>query len=362
MNLEIKPVVHLRELKQFVKFPFDLYQGNEYWAPPLISGQLETLRQDRNPAFAYCRAAYWIASRDGKIVGRIAAMVNDKFNSVWSESLARFGWFDFVDDIQVSSLLLATAEKWAQEQGMSGINGPMGFTNFDASGMLVEGFKELSTFGAAYNHSYYASHLEHHGYGKAADWVEYQIAVPGEIPDKVERIAEIVEKRFKLELKQFKHKKQLLPFAHDIFSMINVAYKDIYGFVELSERQVEYYIHSYLNFIKPELTPLIFDEHGKLVAFGITMPSLSVAAQKAQGRLLPLGIYHFLKAMRSYRQIDFLLTAVHPDFQNKGVNAMLMLAMHKFFIEKGVESVETNWEHEDNLKIQAQWRFYQTRL
>ena len=322
---------------------------------------MNTLNPAKNPAFDDCQAQFWLALRDDKVVGRIAAIVNKKFVEQWGEKTGRFAWIDFVDDPEVVQALLHTAERWVVEQGMSGIIGPMGFTNFDTSGTLVQGFDELSTFGATYNYPYYASHFERNGYTKASDWVEYQIPIPEEVPEKVERIARIVAKRSDLKLFFVDSAKDLLPYAHQVFDIMNETYTEIYGYVTLSEKQIDKYINDYFSFVNPAFIPLVVNNNGDVVAFAITIPSLAHAMQRAHGRLFPFGFWHLYRAMKKPQIIDFMLTAVRPEYQNKGVNAMIMCELHKVFLQKKIKYVETNWENEANTKIQAQWRYYERR-
>ncbi|MBN1559647.1 GNAT family N-acetyltransferase [candidate division KSB1 bacterium] len=361
MSIRLEAVTTAKQLNSFVLFPFRLYKANPYWVPPFKQGLLDTLSAEKNPAFAHCRARYWLAYKGETIVGRIAGIVNENYIDQWGERLGRFGWIDFIDDAEVAGALLDTVELWLRESGMSGIIGPMGFTNFDTSGTLVDGFTELSTFGATFNYPYYAPTIEAQGYVKISDWVEYQMPVAPEIPAKVERLAQIIARRFNLHLFFADKAQDLLPYAHQVFEIMNETYTDIYGFVPLSDAQIEKYTHDYFGFIRPEYVPLIVNESGDVVAFAITIPSLAKAMQRAHGRLLPFGFWHIYKAMRRPRCIDFMLTAVRPEYQNKGVNAMLMYELHKVFLSKDIQYVETNWENEDNTKIQAQWRFYERR-
>lgn len=361
MKIEIEEVKNRSQLKEFIKFPFQLYKGNKYWVPPLINDEIKTLSKDKNPAFDFCEASYWLAYKENKVVGRIAGIINHKYNEKFNVKYARFGWLDFIDDAEVVNHLFNVFENWAKDKKMTNAHGPLGFTDMDGEGLLIEGFDELSTFGSIYNYSYYQNHVERNGYVKHADWIEYNVTLDKTIPEKVARIAEIVEKREKLKFLRVKKSKELLPYAKDIFYLINDAYKNLYGFVELTDKQIDMYVKSYFGFIKPEFVPVILDEQNKVAAFGITMPSLSIAMQKAKGKLLPFGFIHILKAMKDNPNVDLYLTAVRPDLQNKGVNAMLINEMNKVFIKNNVTNVETNRELEDNSKIQAQWRYYNAR-
>lgn len=361
MEIQIKEVSSAKDLKKFVNFQYSLYKENKFWVPPLISDELKTLRKDKNPAFDFCDAKYWLAYKDNKIVGRIAGIINKKYNEKFGQNIARFGWLDFIDDENVSAALFKTAEKWAKDKGMNYMHGPLGFTDMDGEGTLVEGFEELSTLGAIYNYPYYPSHIEKLNYIKDTDWVEFEVTMHGEIPEKIKRIAEIALKRNKLKVLQVKKAKEMLPYAREIFYVLNDAYKDLYGFVELSDKQIDMYVKQYFGFIIPEYVPVVLDENNKVAAFGIMMPSLSKALQKNKGKLFPFGFIHILKALKNNKNVDLYLTAVRPDMQDKGVNAIIIHETNKVFIKNKINKVETNRELEENSKVQAQWRFFQNR-
>jgi len=362
LGILIKEVSNLRELKKFISFQYELYRENKYWVPPLRSDENNSLRKDKNPAFDFCEAAYWLAYKDGEIVGRIAGIINKKYNEVWKKQTARFGWFDFIDDHDVSSALLTTVEIWAANKGMKLMNGPLGFTDMDAEGTLVMGFEEVSTFGALYNYPYYPEHIEKCGYLKDADWVEYEVDIHKEVPEKVARIADIALKRNNLKILKVKKAKEFLPYSQQIFEVLNSAYSKLFGFVELSQKQIDLYIKQYFSFILPEYVPVILDSENNVIAFGITMPSLSHAFQKNKGRLFPFGFLYVLKAMKNNKKADLYLTAVKPEYQERGINAILINEINKLYIKNGVEKVETNRELEENEKIQAQWKFFDRRL
>ncbi len=362
MTIIVKEVKSRNELKKFIRFPFEIYKENSCWVPPMIFDEMKTLSPQKNPAFDFCDATYWLAYKDGKIVGRIAGIINHKFNQKFAKKTARFGWLDFVDNAEVSAALFKTVEKWALDKGMESIHGPLGFTDFDGEGMLIEGFNELSTFGSIYNHAYYKEHIEKLNYEKDVDWVEYEVTFNPSMPEKVSRIADVVAERENLKVLKVKKAKEMLPYAKEIFYLINAAYKDLYGFVELSDKQIDMYVKAYFGFIKPDYVPIVLDKNNKVVAFGITMPSLSKAMQRSNGKLFPFGFLHILKAMKNNPNVDLYLTAVDPEFQNKGINAMLINQMHKVFVKHNIKKVETNRELEGNSKIQAQWRFFDSRL
>jgi len=361
MKITLEEVQSKRDLKKFISFPLELYAGSPYWVPPLQFDEMNTLRKDRNPAFDCCSATYWLAYENGNIVGRIAGIINQKYNELWGKRCARFGWIDFVDDEEVSGELLRQVETWAREKGMDELHGPLGFTDMDREGMLVEGFEELGTLATIYNFPYYPVHLERLGYRKDADWVEYEMIPSQTIPEKVQRLAVLVAERYHLTTFRPKKAKEILPYAKEIFDLINKAYAGLYGFVPLSERQVDSYVKQYFGFIRPEYVPIVLDQYGRVAAFGITMPSMSRALQRTRGRLLPFGFITLYRAMNHNDRVDLYLTAVRPDMQDKGVNAILMYEMNVLYARRKIMRVESNPELEANTKVRAQWRFYEGR-
>lgn len=361
MDIIIKEVLNNQDLKKFINFPFRLYKGNKYWVPPLKYDEKNTLLKEKNPAFEYCDAKYWLAHKNGEVVGRIAGIYNKKYVELWGNKYIRFGWLDFIDDINVSQGLLNAVENWAAENNLEAVHGPLGFTDMDYEGMLVEGFDELSTIATMYNFPYYPVHMEKHGYQKDVDWLEYEVLVPEEFPEKVARIASIVERKYKLRLLKVKKAKELMPYTKEVFEIINDAYQELYGVVPLTEKQIDKYIKQYFGFIKPEFVPVVLDSDGKIAAFGITMPSLSKAFQKSGGKLFPFGFLHILRALKKNDTVDFYLTAVRPDMQSKGVNSILIHEMYKVYKKYNIVKAETNLELETNKRIQDQWKFFENR-
>lgn len=346
------------ELLDFIKFPFKLYEGNPCWVPPIIYDEVVTLR--KNPAFEHCDKCYWVAKKAGKIVGRIAGIVNRAENEKTGKTYARFGWLDFVDDQDVSHALIKTVEDWARQKGMTQIHGPLGFTDMDKEGMLIEGFDELGTFATLYNYPYYLDHLEAAGYQKSTDWVEYEIEVPKHIPERMSEFAAKVAERFGVRHLEAT-RSELKPYAPQIFKLLNSAYSHLYGFVELTEKQIKFYTDQYFTFIKPDFVSLILDKEGQVIAFGLTMPSLSKAVQKAKGRLLPFGFIHILGALRKNDRADFYLIAIDKEYQRKGVHIMIFEKILKNYQRFGIQKVETNPELETNTQVQAIWKDYNPR-
>lgn len=362
MSISLKEVTTDKDLKRFVDFQYKLYKNDKYWVPPLKKEELFSLRRDKNPAFDFCETKYWLAYKNEELVGRIAGIINHKFNDKFNKKIMRFGWIDFIDDEEVCTSLLTAVENWAKEKGMHEVHGPLGFTDMDGEGTLIEGFEEVSTLGAIYNYPYYPILIERNGYTKDIDWIEYQVKMTSDpVPEKISRISDIALKRNKLRVLRVNKPKELLPFAREMFYLINSSYKDLYGFVELSDNQIDMYVKQYFGFIKPEYLPIVLNEKNEMVAFGITMPSLSKAFQKAEGKLFPFGFIHILKAMKNNPGLDLYLTAVRPDMQDKGVNAILMNEINKLIIKNNIRLVETNRELESNSKVQAQWKFFEHR-
>ena len=361
MSLILKEVTSRSDIKNFIDYQYSLYADNKYFIPPLRTDELKTLDKNTNPAFDFCKSKYWMVYSNDRPVGRIAGIINSRFNEKFNKKEARFGWIDFEDDPEVASLLLKTAENWAVEEGMESIHGPLGFTDIDGEGMLIEGYDEESTLGSIYNFQYYRDHIEKLGYTKDTDWIEFRVNIVSSTPEKIERIAQIALQRNKLHVPVFKKAKELLPYARDIFYLINETYKDLYGFVELTDRQIDSYVKQYFSFIRPEYLPIVLDENNKLAAFGITMPSLNKALKKINGKLFPFGFLHILREMKKSNSLDLYLTAVRTDLQNKGVNALLIDQINKVCIKNGIKYVETNRELETNEKVQAQWKLYNAR-
>lgn len=361
MDYLIKEIHTRKELKQFVDFPHHLYAGNPFWVPAMRKGELDTLDRAKNPAFSYCKARYWLAMCAGKVVGRIAGIINQRHHTVWEQPYMRFGWFDVIDDPAIASALLKKVEDWAKEEKLSAVHGPLGFTNLDHNGILVEGFEELATMAAGYNHPYYMDHVAAAGYAKDVDYVEFLMPMIDNMHDKIVKLAEVVQKRYGLHFLEAKNKRELLPYARELFGLIGAEYQHLYGVVPLTDAQVDATIRQYFDFIAPKFVPVILDGEGKMVAFGITLPSLSRALQMAKGRLFPFGFVHLLRAMRVNDRADLLLVAITKEYQGKGVNAVLINRMFEVFRGMGIRYVESNPELESNIAVQAQWKHFERR-
>lgn len=361
MTIEVKEVKNRRDLRKFILFPKKLYQKNPLWVPTLEADEWNTLDVKKNAAFEYSEARYWLAFKDGKIAGRIAAILSEGHRGHWNQSYMRFGWIEFIDDAEVVSALMTAVETWARQKGCTAVHGPMGFSDMDHAGMLVEGFNELPTMINIYNFPYYPKQLERLGYVKDTDWVEYELVVPKELDPKILKLSEILLKRNNLHMLNARSKKEILPYAHRIFNLLNEAYSNLYGFVPLNEKQIEDYTKQYFGFIKPEFVPVVLNDKDEVVAFGITMPSLSRALQKAGGKLFPFGFIHVLNALRKNDRADLYLVAVKPELQGLGLNSLLINQVFNAFRNAGIEKAESNPELENNSQVQAQWKHFEHR-
>ncbi len=361
--IEIKKVENKKDLKTFIDFHYDLYEGNEYDVPNLFSDEMNTLSKDKNAAFEFCEAEYYLAYKDGKLAGRVAAIINHKANNKWGKKSVRFGWIDFIDDREVSKALLDAVEKYGREKGMEDVVGPLGFTDMDPEGMLVWGFDQLGTMPTIYNYAYYPEHIEAlEGFEVDNKYVEFKIMVPDEVPEKYAKIAMMIEKRYNLHVRKLT-KKDIFQggMGQKIFDLINDTYKDLYGYSELSQKQIDQLIKSYLGFLDFNLITCIEDwtdgEH-KLIGVGITMPSLAHALRKChRGRLLPFGWFHVLRAIKQHKTniVDLLLIGILPEYRAKGANALLFADLIPWYQKYGIEWGETQVELETNAGVQGQW-------
>jgi GNAT superfamily N-acetyltransferase len=363
MTTIIHKVTNKAELKQFIRFNYEMYKENEYAVPDLYEDMIKTF-SEKNPAFEFCEADYFLAYQDGKIVGRIAAIINHRANDKWNKQAVRFGWIDFIDDEEVSRMLIDAVIEWGKERGMNTIEGPLGFTDMDAEGMLIEGFDQLSTMATIYNYPYYPQHMQKLGFDKAMDWIEMKIFVPDVIPDKYARIANIVKEKYHLHTRKLKNMREIRQtgIGYKIFDLINEAYAPLFGYSEMTQRQIDQYINEYLPILNLNMVTLVEDEQNSLIGVGITMASLSTALQKAKGKLFPFGWFYFLKSLYFKRppMLDLLLIAVKPEYQNKGVNALLFTDLIPIYKRYGFKWGESNPELEINSKVQAQWQYLKT--
>lgn len=361
-SIQIKRVETKKDLKRFIEFHYDLYKGNPYDVPNLYSDEVNTLSKDKNAAFDFCEAEYYLALKEGKIVGRVAAIINHKANEKWKKKDVRFGWIDFIDDIEVSRALFKAVEEYGRKKGMNDIVGPLGFTDMDPEGMLTWGFDKLGTMATIYNYEYYPQHMEKlGGWEKDNDYVEYYLVVPEKSPEKYTKIAEMVEKRYNLHVRKLT-KKDIFQggYGKKLFDLINLTYSDLYGFSELTDRQIDQYVKMYFPLADLDLVTVIEDgnKDNQLAGLGITIPSLSHALQKCRrGRLFPFGWWHLLRAIKFHKTdgVDLLLMGFLPEYRSKGANALLFADLIPRYVDYGFKWGETQVEMESNEGVQSQW-------
>lgn len=348
----------------FVKFPIELYKNCPYYVPSLILDELGTLDTKKNPAFKMCEMQMLLAYKEDKVVGRICAIINHKANEAWNSKNGRFGFFDFIDDVEVVDALFNEAESWLKSKGMDRIIGPMGFSGLDHEGLLVYGYDRVTTMATTYSFPYYKEHIERLGFKKEVDANEYIVQVPSEVPERHRRIADIVRNRYGLKVLKFKNLKQITPYVSKLFHVLNEAYKPLYGFTALSQEQIDYYVKMYVPILRWDLVTIVIEEKtDNVVAFGIGMPNLSRGLIKSRGKLFPLGWYHLLKDLKfSNPVIDLLLIGIAPEYQGKGVNAIVFADFIPSAYNEGFRIAETNPELEVNEKVNTLWDGFEAEL
>ena len=357
-DIKVKQVLNSSDLELFIKFPMELYKGNPYYVPPLINEEKSIWMKEENPALQYSEAAQFLAYKGENIVGRIAVMINHKEEKELGIRKVRFGWLDFINDIEVSKSLINTAIEYAKSKGISKIEGPMGFTNLDKAGMLTKGFDKLATMIGIYNFDYYPKHMEQLGLVKEKEWVEFEINFPDTLPDKVEKFSRLIAEKYELELVKFKAKKDILPLVDSMFKLLDDTYKNLSTYTPITEEQIKHYKEKYFKFIDKDYIVCIKDKSGSLISFAITMPSYSKALQKAKGKFFPFGWWHLLNAGKKNDRANFYLIGIHPQYQKRGVTAIIFKEIYETFKKKGVKFLETNPELEENASIQALWQDY----
>lgn len=358
MAIEIRTVSSKKDLSIFVRFANKLYKGNKYYVPSMPMDDLDTFNPKKNGAFDFCEAECYLAYKDGKVVGRVAAIINHKANETWGVKQVRFGWFDFIDDLEVSKALLDTVTAFGKARGMQSVAGPLGFTDFDPEGMLVEGFDRVSTMALIYNHPYYPEHMKKHGYVKETGWVEYRITLPEELSDRHRKLSQIVMERNKLRIVK-KTRKQIMKerYGQKLFELINKTYCVLYGYSLLSEKQIDQYVKTYLSLLDLKMVSFVENDKGELIAAGVSMPSLAEPLQKCNGELFPFGWFYLLKTIfwKKPDTLDLLLIGVLPEYQNKGVNSLVIADLFDNYRKMGFKYAETNANLETNIKVQQMW-------
>ena len=365
MAIQTRKVSTRKDLKTFVRFGNRMYKDNPYYVPCMPFDDMNTLDKEKNGAFDFCEAEYWLAYKDEVLVGRVAAIINHKANESWKVKQVRFGWIDFIDDLDVSKALLDRVIDFGRAHGMTQVVGPLGFTDFDPEGMLVEGFDRLSTMALIYNHPYYPEHMKKHGYYKETGWVEYRITLPDQLPERHVKLAELVKERNQLIVRKLT-KRQIRKenYGQKLFDLINQTYCVLYGYSLLSPKQIDQYVDMYLSIVDMKMLTFIENQQGELIAAGISIPSLSQALQKCRGELFPFGWWHLLKAMfwKKSDTLDLMLIGVRPDYQNKGVNSLLFVDLFQNYKKLGFKYAETNANLETNAKVQAMWTPFEKEL
>lgn len=362
--ISIKKVTSDDDFKDFVKFPNRLYKDSKYWVSPIINEELEMMNKEKNPVFNNAEAEFFIALKNNKIVGRIAAIINWIEIEEQKKSKVRFGWYDVIDDLEVSKKLIDEVIKFGKKRNLSFIEGPVGFSNMDKAGLLTHGFEELNTMITWYHNSYQKDHLEKIGMKKQAEWVEYKIQIfsEKEAPEKVKKFSNLIMKRYHLRPLNFKKTKEILPYIDEMFDLLNKTYNNLQTFVPIQKYQIDHYKDRYLRYIHPDFIKSVVDKNGKLIAFAITMPSFSRALKKMNGKLFPFGFLRILMAQKFNSRASLYLIGVHPDYQNKGVTAILFNDLQTMFNRRGIKEVETNPELIENKSIQAFWKNYKNEL
>lgn len=365
MSVTIKTVSSRKDFKTFARFANRLYKGNKYYVPSMPMDDLSTFSKEKNAAFEFSEAEFYLAYKDGEVAGRVAAIINHKANDAWKVKQVRFGWIDFIDDLEVSAALLDAVIEFGRKAGMTQIVGPLGFTDFDPEGMLVEGYDRLSTMALIYNHPYYPEHMKKHGYYKETGWLEYRITIPETVSERHKQIAEAVMERYGLTIKK-KTRRQIKKerYGQKLFKLINETYCVLYGYSLLSEKQIDQYVGLYLSLIDTEMLTFVENAEGELIAAGISIPSLSEALQKCNGEIFPFGWWHLLKAMflKKPDTLDLLLIGVRPDYQNKGINSIMILDLVARYNRLGFRYAETNAMLETNAKIHAMFEPFEKEV
>ena len=365
MAVEVRQIQTKRELKQFIQFANDLYADCPYYCPPLFFDEMNCFEAEKNPALEVCEYQLWMAYRDGEPVGRIAGIINRKANEKWSVKHVRFGWFDFIDDLEVSKALLDTVAAWGKERGMDGLNGPVGFTDFDHEGLLIDGYEYPAVMASLYNYPYYVRHIESYGLTKEADWVEIRVTPPAEVPERLARMAELIKERSHVRIDKVKNSRELVrKYGIEYMDVIDTAYQKLYNFQPMTVKQKNYYKDMYFPFLNFDFVTIVVNEKDEIVGVGLGMPDISDALRKCGGKLFPFGWYHLLKALKAKKMesFSFLLIAVRPDYQNRGINALFIVDQIPYINRYGIKRLETTNILETNTKNIANFTQFEHQI
>jgi hypothetical protein len=361
-KVTIKEAKTKTELTSYIKFPFSLYKNNKYWVAPIIVDELETFDKTKNPAFENADAYFYLAYKNNEIVGRITAIINWGEVNEQQKKKVRFGWFDVIDDLEVTKALLEKVYELGKKNDLEYVEGPMGFSNLDKVGILTEGFDVLGTMITWYNYPYYVDHFEKLGYITEKEFIESKFPFENVKLEYFDKAQELIKKRYQLKALNFKKTKDVMPYVDKMFDLFNESYAKLSSFVAVSNVQKEYFKKKYINFINPEYIKYVEDKNGNLVAFAIVMPSFSKALQKANGKLFPFGFLHLLNARKNSKEVLFYLIGVHPDYQNKGVHAIIFKEYHTTFTERGIQDCIRTPELANNLAIQLLWKNFDPKV
>ncbi|MGD9887606.1 MAG: hypothetical protein AB7T03_06605 [Bacilli bacterium] len=359
--ITIKEITKRSDIIKFIEFPIKMYKHNPYYIPCFVQDEMILLNPKKNPAYAYCETRLFLAYENKKIVGRICAMINKAYNEKKGLKQMRFNRFDVIDDLEVTKLLMKQVEDWAKERGLTQIIGPIGFSDLDKQGLLVEGFEEEGNTITLYNHPYYMKHLEALNFRKDVDWVEYQVFTPASMNDRITRLAAAISHRYGYKVVKVNKRKDIKLYARDAFHLINESFEHLYGVVPLSDRQIDDTVKQFISIVNMEFLYFITNKTDELIGFGLLVPSLNKATKPSNGRLFPFGFLRVLKALRTYKVLDMYLVGVKPQYQKLGVNALILLEGIKSAIKCGVQLAETGPELENNLEVRSQWREFETR-
>lgn len=359
MAIELKEVLTHSDCKQFVQIQFDIYKNDKYWVPPLKSDEIKSLQSKDNPAFEFCEAKFWIAFKNGKTAGRIGAIINRSYNEKTGEPMGRFSRFECLDDLEVSNALFTKAVDWIKSKGMKGVHGPLGFSNLDTQGLLVEGFDYLPSIASVYHKPYYQKLIEAYGFKKEIDWLEFRLTIPDSLPEKAMKLNDMVKQRYGLKVIKFKDQKEMEPYSKNIFTVLNSAFAELPFVAPMTEKMIDFFVKKYFNLLNPKFVKVVVDKEEHLIGFIIGLPSLSEAMQKAKGSLFPFGFIHILNALKKPKVVDLLLTGILPEKQGQGVPAMLIMELQQTMLDYGVKHVETTGIFENNEKAISTWKNYE---
>jgi len=362
--IEVVKVESKKNVKDFVMFPFELYKDCEYWVPPIINEEIDAMDTNKNPVFKNAEAEFYLAYKDNKIVGRVAAIVNWVEIEEQKKNKLRFGWYDTIDDINVSKALMDKVLEFGKNRKLEFVDGPVGFSNMDKAGLLIEGYNELNTMITWYHYPYQKEHLKKLGFSKLAEWVEYKIKIfsAEEAPEKVKKFSKIIQERYNLKVVNFKSTKEIIPYVDKMFELLNVTYSNLQTYVTIKQYQIDFYKEKFIKYIHPDFIKCCLDENDNLIAFLITMPSFSRALKKINGKIGLMGYFHLFKAQHFNDRVSLYLIGVDPKYQSKGVTAVIFNELQQTFNNRGIVEVETNPELVENKAIQAFWKNYESTL